>query len=413
MKRLIGLAPIAFCLTLSLAAARTAGASASASLTVYDANYDGSRARFMALAKRVRDSNPGSAIRSIPVTAPGADGLFIDTIYLPATAGPARNLIVLVSGVHGVEGPAGSQIQRLLLDECVDGAIDRTRTAVLVIHALNPFGFKYGRRFNSANVDLNRNCFDSLAGGPFPGRTLENNDYESLRWLFEERPYVGLLDFLAAAALHGQETIRRSLRGQYKSARGIYYGGTEPQPECRAVQSFMRPYVESAQNIAFIDLHTGLGETSGLNQIMTNPRPRGGPESSAFDREVAVLKAMFPQSECRGLCEVQVGGEDYSFPTTGDVTQWLHTRYPRKRVQGTVVSVTAEIATGHERENLESVINENYCYWNRDLCGHDEYARRSREGRLMFSPESSAWRTQVERAGHQMCRAAARFSRLR
>jgi hypothetical protein len=77
-----------------------------------------------------------------------------------------------------------------------------------------------------------------------------------------------------------------------------------------------------------------------------------------------------------------------------------------------VLSVTAEISTGSERQNLESVINETYCYWHRAECGPGELARRSAELRQAFTPVDEGWRRQARAAGRQMCQALARFSRL-
>jgi len=91
----------------------------------------------------------------------GAEGetLAIDVVR----DGPAdaARLLIVISGVHGVEGYCGSAVQTGLLElGPLEGAAGkRVRdTAVLYIHAVNPWGFSHSRRVTQENVDLNRNC---------------------------------------------------------------------------------------------------------------------------------------------------------------------------------------------------------------------------------------------------------------
>jgi len=61
-----------------------------------------------------------------------------------------------VSGIHGVEGHAGSAIQLALLDEYSQKSYNENPTTIFV-HLLNPYGFDKSRKFNENNVDLSRN----------------------------------------------------------------------------------------------------------------------------------------------------------------------------------------------------------------------------------------------------------------
>jgi len=65
----------------------------------------------------------------------------------------------LISGTHGVEGYCGSgaQVDWLRREEFKVLPAD---TGVLIIHAINPYGFAWTRRVNEDNVDLNRNWVD-------------------------------------------------------------------------------------------------------------------------------------------------------------------------------------------------------------------------------------------------------------
>ena len=74
-----------------------------------------------------------------------ADGLFIDSIYIPATE-EQTNLIVLTTGVHGIEGYIGSVMLDVFWDEIYSTEVDPTNTGVLVVANVNPYGMKYHRR---------------------------------------------------------------------------------------------------------------------------------------------------------------------------------------------------------------------------------------------------------------------------
>ena len=345
----------------------------------------------------------------------------IDYAFIPAK-GAAKNLVIMNSGIHGVEAPAGVVFEDLLMNECAPG-IDRASTAFLVIHVMNPYGARNGRRFNENNVDLNRNSFDPNV--PFPGASIENPEYEALRPVVENR--MSVVDFLKAGVVHGEAEMTKALSGQYEYPKGIYYGGSEVQPEVLAVQTIIEQYAGPFTNVAFIDVHTGLSKAwlglfttnSGVNQVMNNPLPADASAElkTAFQHENELLARMFPEGECDGVCVVQQTGDgdgedSTNFVTTGDITQWVQTRYADKRLHGTVLSVTAEVSTDAPGAVLETLADENYCYWNRTAssCGEARYAKDVSALRESFNPSRASWRRHVMTAGRQMCKAITRFA---
>ena len=64
------------------------------------------------------------------------------------------NIFLHISGTHGAEAYAGSAIQIFLLERY---AINLSKNksyngpTIIFVHALNPYGMKYGRRFNEDN----------------------------------------------------------------------------------------------------------------------------------------------------------------------------------------------------------------------------------------------------------------------
>ena len=120
------------------------------------ATYEDARAGFRAAAGRVAAGWTGAEQKTFAVPSAHGEDLTVDSLYLPAQ-GEKRQLVVLVSGVHGMEGFAGSAIQRMFLAELA-GKVDRQTTGYLLVHSMNPYGMKHGRRATEANVNLNRNC---------------------------------------------------------------------------------------------------------------------------------------------------------------------------------------------------------------------------------------------------------------
>ncbi len=81
------------------------------------------------------------------------EDLFMDVTRI----GPenASKILILSSGTHGGEGFCGSGIQVGLLREGFLKELPAD-TAVILIHAINPYGFSHVRRVNEDNIDLNR-----------------------------------------------------------------------------------------------------------------------------------------------------------------------------------------------------------------------------------------------------------------
>ena len=88
----------------------------------------------------------GAEATAFPHPTPGRLGeeLAIDVL----TIGPAdaESVLLVVSGTHGVEGYAGSALQRWWLDERSTARPVDVR--VVIVHALNPVGFWWVRRVN-------------------------------------------------------------------------------------------------------------------------------------------------------------------------------------------------------------------------------------------------------------------------
>lgn len=126
--------------------------------SLFSRNYAQARQAFLTAAQA-----RGLTVDSYILDLPGCDGEILATDVVLDGPKDAANLIITISGVHGVEGYPGSAIQRGLLEM---GPLAEADTAVLHVHAINPWGFSWSHRTTQENVDLNRNFVDFSA--PLP-----------------------------------------------------------------------------------------------------------------------------------------------------------------------------------------------------------------------------------------------------
>jgi predicted deacylase len=168
--------------------------------------------------------------------------------------GPA--LFIVSSGTHGPEGFAGSGCQHALLhDDLLKRAEDRG-VAVLMIHAVNSYGFSHLRRTNEDNVDLNRNFHDFAE--PYPA----NPVYEELHSLLVPATWppdpAGEERLQKAAASFASQTPGLS-SGQNNHPDGLFYCGTGPSFSNRTIRAILQKHARHRRHVAWIDVHTGLG----------------------------------------------------------------------------------------------------------------------------------------------------------
>ncbi|MDX6151645.1 DUF2817 domain-containing protein [Marinococcus sp. PL1-022] len=77
----------------------------------------------------------------------------------------SSTLIVVTTGVHGIEGYAGSALLQLFIDEYIT-QLNPNTTGIRLVHAVNPWGMKNRRRVSENNVDLNRNFIKDWSSVP-------------------------------------------------------------------------------------------------------------------------------------------------------------------------------------------------------------------------------------------------------
>ena len=202
-----------------------------------------------------------------PLKGPNNEPLFCDALFLGQSTTP-KAVLVLISGTHGVEGLTGSAVQADLLPELVEVLQANADLGVLMIHALNPWGVAWSRRCDHQGIDLNRNFIDFSAELPVQQGYKEINQACSM---LDEQGYEGLKSAFSADAF--DEFIASLTRGQYQDQNGLFFGGKTPSWSHEVLnQITSHTFIQQAERLSVIDVHTGLGPY-GYGEVINDHEP--------------------------------------------------------------------------------------------------------------------------------------------
>jgi hypothetical protein len=345
----------------------------------FSPDYAAARSRFLAAARAA-----GATLASLPLaaTGPGGETLTIDVARLGSP--DATRVLLHISGLHGVEGFVGSAVQLAALERAP--AVP-AGCAIVLVHALNPYGMAWLRRANENNVDLNRNFLG--AGERWEGAPAL---YSRLDPLLNPPTPPGPDHFrwrLAAMALrHGPRALKQAIaEGQYEFPRGLFFGGRTLEPGPRLCLDFFRQSLARAEYLLALDLHTGLGPRGGETLIL---------EAGAGATPVAELargldRRLVDPATARALYRIR-GGMGGALPAA----------LPRARGD----FVLQEIGTYRARAVLAALREENRCHHHGGRPAHP-----AKQALLeAFSPASQEWRRQAIEKGSRLMHAAAAWT---
>ncbi len=338
-----------------------------AAATCFPDSYAAAREAFRAAA-------PGG--RAYPSKALGPDGepLWTDTVWI----GPedAAEVLVVLSAVHGVEGYCGSGVQRDLMSAC---ALSPGQ-ALLLVHAVNPYGFAWDRRVTEEGCDLNRNFVDFSHGAP------TNPGYEAIaRHLLPESlaPEALAAAELALAAYRAEvgelafQMARKS--GQYTDPKGMFFGGFGPSAAQQTLDAIARDYRLAERDfVTILDIHTGLG-------------PFGYGEAQSENE---------PDTQCHQLA-TRMFGPSLTFPALGTsfsvpINGSLQLFWERLRGDGRYVYICLEFGT-YDQE--ASRVAYRLDHWHHAYGGGDPHSESGRAARAamrrQFYPEHQEWKEMV------------------
>lgn len=244
-----------------------------ANLNYYYNSYDKCRAAFRESAKQVSEKFKNVTISNISVLSHIDSDLTIDYCYIPAQKN-THKLLIINSGLHGIEGFTGSAIQLMFMKELLPKE-ELDNMGVLLIHGINPYGFKYHRKVTENNIDLNRNCVKDTDMFNSP-----NKGYEKLSDLLMPTGKVNCnslrnkffhLIAIKKIVKESMPVLRQAaLQGQYNFDKGIYYGGKTNEPQIDSLKTLLQNVISDYKIVLNVDLHTAYGERGKLHMFL-NP----------------------------------------------------------------------------------------------------------------------------------------------
>lgn len=212
-------------------------------------SFSESRERFLAAA-----GNAGAALTTFahPRSGPTNEPLSCDVARLGAV--DPEMLLVLITGVHGVEHYPGSAAVCDWLENEATATLCES-LGVLVVHAINPWGAAWCRRYTEDNVDLARNFLDF--GKPLPVHPAYEQVEPLLRSMTGDDAQ-GVVDLLYAS-LGERDAIDALMSGQYEFPDGFSFGGHAPTWSRQTIERILADQVGSARRVCLIEFHSGLG----------------------------------------------------------------------------------------------------------------------------------------------------------
>lgn len=256
----------------------------------------------------------------------------------------APKIIMVISGAHGVEGPAGYDLQLNLLENRVHEKLPPDVGLVLLV-ALNPWGWVNGRRTDENNVDLNRNGWLSAPPDlrPFDPEINALVHPESC----DEKWYRELIGWLTDPERCRSLRVQ-VFRGQYDNPQGIFYGGQERVWSLGKLEDCCASLAKTCRHLAVLDIHTGLGEWGEIT--LTSSAGPGSDDRALVTR----IRSWF------GLGPVfpNLGQTDTINAVSSDFLSFVAQRLPAAQV----IPLAVEIGTVPFEEGFPVFVAENFCY---------------------------------------------------
>lgn len=337
----------------------------------FPADYRAARAGFVAAAER---AGLGLTTRVHPsAKGPDAKPLFLDTV----TIGPrdAKKALLLISGTHGVEGYFGSGVETGLLGESIADRVPKGAKLVM-LHALNPFGFAWNRRVNEDNADVNRNFVDH-AHPPV------NADYAKLAGAIAPKDIspaamkAANAQLRAYSEVHGDFALQTALSsGQYAYPDGLYYGGAAKSWSALMLEDVFREELAGVETLVVIDCHTGLGECGAAEMIIEDK-----PGTPGYVRAKALWGARVQSTADGGSLSARLTGT-----IDEAVAGWMNGR--------TLTFAALEVGTRPVHDVFEALRKDNWLHLHGGL-DHPDADVIKRQIRAAFYPDTVEWKRQV------------------
>ena len=343
----------------------------------FKSNYDDARAQFKNISAMQTDAS-GMNLQQLEFSDPSDSELKTDVTWVRAKK-PNDNLIVVLSGLHGIEGFAGSAIQSRLLKNLKSDL----KSDYLFVHALNPYGFKNFRRVDRSNIDLNRNFIIDTSDF-----AKVNQSYQELDSFLNPKhaakvTFLSRLSFIFSSLQlilqHSIDSVRQSiLVGQHQFSKGLYYGGSNHQYQKNIIDQLHADIFKLYEKIVVVDLHTGYGQKGKLHLLANSKSQPSAP----------ALKKIFSENR------IDFGDQKNFYKVSGDLVTYLEAKSTLKQ---NIIAVVFEYGTLNSQkifgsiESLRRMVLENQKFQFGSANGQEiDFLFQE-----MFYPKDNLWRRSV------------------
>jgi hypothetical protein len=313
-------------------------------------------------------------------TGPAGEALSCNWLWLGETH--ARRVVVMISGTHGVEGFAGSAIECDVLSLIRGGELVLAAdTAILMIHALNPWGYAWCRRCDHEGIDINRNFVDF--SGPLPCHSRYPMIRDAL--LLEDQ---GQRDSLLADYRQQWGAMAYEMAvsgGQHVEPSLPFYGGKAPSFGREVIEQLMAKFDLKHRHLAVVDIHTGLGPY-GYGEVIC-------------DHPAMTMGARRALGWYGPACQLPESGSSSSVPKTGLLDYGWHAI-----MDDLSCFVTLEFGT-LGTQSLFETLNAETLIWAQAYPQLPDESLRVDVARRMcnhFNPDDDSWRESVLFRGRQV-----------
>ena len=359
-------------------------------VSYFKETYSDSRSQFLENSDQLNKIFDTVVSGRIMVPSEVDDDLSIDWTYVPGRTSMDK-LLILNSGLHGIEGYTGSAIQNMFMNEMMADLPENM--GVLMIHGINAFGFKYRRKVTENNIDLNRNCVRGQTGFD-----IENDGYGKLEDMLMPTGNVDpgslsnkffYLNAIYKIVKESMGVLRQAaLQGQYEYDKGIYYGGRDYEPQIKSLEPLLQGIISEYKMVLNIDLHTAYGERGKLHLFVDKPD-----DPNALNAIETIYKGQ----------QIDWGNTADFYTINGEYIVWVNSLVP----DVTCVPMLFEFGTLNSQEtfgalkSIHTMIMENqgvhYGYANeeKEEIVKDQFSR-------MYYPTSPLWRTKVMNSAKEM-----------
>ncbi|QDU76483.1 hypothetical protein Pan97_35330 [Bremerella volcania] len=349
-------------------------------LEYFSKDYPEAQARF-----REATAKLGFALESHAIGAQGPDGKEL-AFDVACSAGDPRRVLVISSGIHGVEGYFGSAVQMAMFGQWSGNSVPTAK--IVMLHGLNAYGFAWDRRFNEENVDPNRNFL--LAGQPFAGSPPGYAELDP--FLNPKRPPSSWEPFTAKAAWlimqHGMRKLRSAIAtGQYDYPQGLFFGGKGPSHMQTILQQNMPRWLAGSEQVMHLDFHTGLGAWGTWKLLI---------DYKLTDLQRETLTQTFGADSFEANVDSEI-----AYDAKGGFGQWC----VAQKFAPDYLFACAEFGTYSPVKVLAGLRAENQAHhWG---SGEDASTQRAKEFlKELFCPADAKWRTQVVQKSLELVRQA-------